>query len=282
MQVFQTISEIRSKLKSHIPTQSIGLVPTMGALHEGHLSLIQFSTQENDITIASIFVNPAQFNNPEDLQKYPRTTEQDLQMLSESNCDYVFMPSEAEMYPTPLTLGINFGNLEATLEGAHRPGHFRGVGVVVAKLFNIIKPQKAYFGQKDLQQFLIINQLAKQLNFDIQLNCCPIVREKDGLAMSSRNRRLTPTQRTFAPKLHEALLLTEKKLLESGNIATAQHTGIQFLNDFGVFEVEYLEIVDAETLSPVGAKAKKEAVAICIAAKLGDIRLIDNLLVKRI
>jgi pantoate--beta-alanine ligase len=290
MQVFQTISEIRFKLQSYISSQSIGLVPTMGALHEGHLSLIQFSKQENDITVASIFVNPIQFNNPKDLQKYPRTTEQDLKMLEASGCDYVFLPSDAEMYPVPLTMGISFGSLETTLEGLHRPGHFRGVGIVVAKFFNIIKPQKAYFGQKDLQQYLIINQLVKQLDFDIQLKCCPIVREKDGLAMSSRNERLTTEQRQIAPKIYEALLLAQNVLFEDGNVQTAKKTAIQFLNDFGVFEVEYLEIVDAKTLSSVEeiwSKAIKMTnnetkIAICVAVRLGNIRLIDNILVAEV
>ncbi len=275
MHVCQTITQIRTEIKTHSATQSIGFVPTMGALHEGHLSLIQYAKQENALTICSIFVNPMQFNNSEDLLKYPRTVEKDLDMLKKAGCDYVFMPSESEMYPSPLALSINFGKLETILEGAHRAGHFRGVGAVVAKLFNIIEPTNAYFGQKDLQQFLIIKQLVEQLNFDVKLKCCPIVREQDGLAMSSRNIRLTSEQRKIAPKIYQALQLTKNEILKGKTHSYAQDTAIQFLNDFGVFEVEYLEIVDAATLD----KPTGQNLAICTAVRLGDIRLIDNLLI---
>lgn len=275
MHVCQTITQIRAEIKAHSTTQSIGFVPTMGALHEGHLSLIGYAKQENDLTVCSIFVNPTQFNNSEDLLKYPRTVEKDLDMLKKAGCDYVFMPSENEMYPLPLTLSMGFGKLETILEGAHRAGHFKGVGAVVAKLFNIIKPTNAYFGQKDLQQFLIIKQLVQQLNFDTQLKCCPIIREEDGLAMSSRNMRLTAEQRKIAPKIYEALQLTKNEILRGNSFSNAQESAIQFLNDFGVLEVEYLEIVDADTLDkPIG-----QDLAICAAVRLGDIRLIDNLLI---
>lgn len=283
MQVFDNISQIRSELNQYTNSQSIGFVPTMGALHEGHLSLIQFAKQENDIVVCSIFVNPAQFNKQEDLLKYPRTLESDLEMLKTAGCDYVFCPSESEMYPFSLSIGISFGDLESTLEGAHRPGHFRGVGVVVAKLFNIVKPQRAYFGQKDLQQFLIINQLVKQLNFDVLLKCCPIVREQDGLAMSSRNRRLSPEQRQIAPKIYQALDLAKSKLVAGADLQTVRQAALLFLNDFGAFEVEYLEIVTAEkltVLSPIlHLKEIKADIAICIAVNLGGIRLIDNLII---
>jgi pantoate--beta-alanine ligase len=267
MQVFYTISQIRSELKQYTIAQTIGFVPTMGALHEGHLSLIQFSKQENDITVCSIFVNPTQFNRQEDLLKYPRTLESDLEMLEKAGCDYVFCPSEIEMYPNPLSLGISF----------------RGVGVVVAKLFNIIKPQKAYFGQKDLQQFLIINQLVNQFNFDVILKCCPIVRETDGLAMSSRNRRLSEAQRAIAPKIYEALSLVKSVLIAGEHLQAARATAMQFLNDFKVFEVEYLEIVSAEDLSAISQDLTlqncKQDLAICIALNLGNIRLIDNVVI---
>jgi pantoate--beta-alanine ligase len=275
MHVCQTITQIRAEIKTHSATQSIGFVPTMGALHEGHLSLIQYSKRENELTVCSIFVNPTQFNQPEDLLKYPRTIEKDLAMLKKAGCDYVFMPSESEMYPSPLTLSMNFGRLETILEGAHRAGHFRGVGAVVAKLFNIIKPTNAYFGQKDLQQFLIIKQLVEQLNFDIKLKCCPIVREQDGLAMSSRNMRLTAEQRKIAQKIYEALQFTKNEIVKGKTLPHAQDTAIQFLNDLEVFEVEYLEIVDADTLD----KPTGQNLAICVAVRLGDIRLIDNLLI---
>jgi len=283
MLVCTTISQIRSALKPYYAEKSIGFVPTMGALHEGHLSLIQASKQENDLTVCSIFVNPTQFNNQVDLLKYPRVLAQDLEMLREVGCDYVFAPEESEMYPQPLSLGIDFGDLERTLEGAYRPGHFKGVGVVVAKLFNIIQPQKAYFGQKDLQQFLIISQLINQLNFNIHLKACPTVREKDGLAMSSRNRRLNEAQRQLAPKIYQALQLAEKALKKHASVESAKKTALQFLNDFSVFEVEYFEIVSAENLVQLPPNMKVEEfgkpVAVCTAVKLGDIRLIDNILI---
>jgi len=283
MLVCTTISQIRSALKPYYAEKSIGFVPTMGALHEGHLSLIQASKQENDLTVCSIFVNPTQFNNQADLLKYPRVLAQDLEMLREVGCDYVFAPEESEMYPQPLSLGIDFGDLERTLEGAYRPGHFKGVGVVVAKLFNIIQPQKAYFGQKDLQQFLIISQLTNQLNFNIHLKACPTVREKDGLAMSSRNRRLNEAQRQLAPKIYQALQLAEKALKKHASVESAKKTALQFLNDFSVFEVEYFEIVSAENLVQLPPNMKVEEfgkpVAVCTAVKLGDIRLIDNILI---
>lgn len=275
MQVCQTISQIRTKIKAHFPTQSIGFVPTMGALHDGHLSLIQSAKQENELTVCSIFVNPTQFNNPEDLLKYPRTLEKDLEMLKQVGCDIIFLPSKAEMYPSPLSLSIDFGKLETILEGAHRAGHFKGVGVVVAKLLNIIKPTCAYFGQKDLQQFLIIKQLVSQLNFDTHLKCCPIVREKDGLAMSSRNVRLNAQERQVAPKIYEALQMTHAKVASGGTLKNAQAAAIEFLNDFGIFEVEYLEIVNADDLSA----ANTANLAICTAVRLGGIRLIDNILI---
>ncbi len=283
MLVCKTISQIRSALKPYYAEKSIGFVPTMGALHEGHLSLIQASKQENDLTVCSIFVNPTQFNNQADLLKYPRVLAQDLEMLREVGCDYVFAPEESEMYPQPLSLGIDFGDLERTLEGAYRPGHFKGVGVIVAKLFNIIQPQKAYFGQKDLQQVLIVHQLVSQLNFNIQLKVCPTVREEDGLAMSSRNRRLSEAQRQVAPKIYQALQLAEKTLKNHASVESAKKTALQFLNDFSVFEVEYFEIVSAEDLVQLPPSMKVEEfgkpMAVCTAVKLGDIRLIDNILI---
>ncbi|TAH21685.1 MAG: pantoate--beta-alanine ligase [Cytophagales bacterium] len=275
MQVCHSIAEIKAEINRHFLTQSIGFVPTMGALHDGHLSLIQSAKQENGLTVCSIFVNPTQFNNAEDLLKYPRTVEKDLEMLSQAGCDIVFLPSEGEMYPAPLSLSIHFGHLETILEGAHRIGHFKGVGVVVAKLLNIVKPTHTYFGQKDLQQFLIIKQLVSQLNFETKLRCCPIVREKDGLAMSSRNIRLSEKERQIAPKIYEALLLAYAKIKSGESLKNAQNAAITLLNDFGVFEVEYLEIVNADDLSP----ANTTNLAICTAVTLGSIRLIDNILI---
>lgn len=275
MQVCHAIAQIKAKTRDNSLTQSIGFVPTMGALHEGHLSLIQKAKQENELTVCSIFVNPTQFNNSEDLLRYPRTIEKDLAMLAQAGCDIVFLPSEDEMYPSALSLSIHFGQLETILEGTHRAGHFKGVGVVVAKLLNIVQPTHTYFGQKDLQQFLIIKQLVSQLNFDTKLICCPTVREKDGLAMSSRNLRLSAQERQIAPKIYEALLLANAKIKSGESLKNAQNAAIGFLNDFGVFEVEYLEIVNADDLSV----ANTAYLAICTAVRLGGIRLIDNILI---
>ncbi|MCU0390416.1 MAG: pantoate--beta-alanine ligase [Thermoflexibacter sp.] len=283
MQIFYNITEIRTALRSYQSSQSIGFVPTMGALHEGHLSLIRLAKQENEKVVCSIFVNPTQFNHQEDLLQYPRTVAEDIVLLKNSGCDYLFLPSEKEMYPVPMSLGISFGALESVMEGRHRPGHFNGVGVVVSKLFNIVKPQKVYFGQKDLQQCMIINLLVKQLNFDVSLRICPTVREADGLAMSSRNRRLTPTQRQIAPKIYEALNLAKTLLAKGDRVGEAQQKAIQFLNDFNVFTVEYFDIIDAEDLTELPSNMKMEhttrQIAICTAVKLGDIRLIDNILI---
>lgn len=258
--------------------KTLGLVPTMGALHAGHISLIERSRQDNDRTICSIFVNPTQFNNPSDLQKYPRTLEADQLLLEKAGCDAVFAPANEVMYPQPPSLRLDFGRLEQVMEGQFRPGHFNGVGLVVSKLFHLIKPDQAYFGQKDLQQFLIIRQLVNDLSFDLQLVRCPIVREPDGLAMSSRNRRLDPEQRQKAPHIYRALTKAKEMLL-AGKPVSAAKMAVQtdFLNQAGL-RLEYFEVVDEESLQSVENIREHAQVALCIAAYLGEVRLIDNLL----
>jgi pantoate--beta-alanine ligase len=250
----------------------------MGALHAGHISLIERARQENDRTICSIFVNPTQFNNPGDLQQYPRTLEADRLLLEKAGCDAVFAPSNEVMYHQPPRLRLDFGRLEQVMEGQFRPGHFNGVGLVVSKLFHIIKPDQAYFGQKDLQQFLIIRQLVNDLSFDLQLVRCPIVREPDGLAMSSRNRRLDPEQRQIAPHIYR-MLTKAKEMLLGGKPVAAAKMAVQtdFMTQTGV-RLEYFEVVDEETLQSVENIREHPQVALCIAAYLGDVRLIDNLL----
>ena len=206
MQIFNTISSLQNFLNSErIKGKSISFVPTMGALHTGHLSLIEASKKQNDLTVCSIFVNPTQFNNAHDLSVYPRTLEADCQMLESIGCDAVFAPSAEEMYPQLPQIKFDFGDLERVMEGQFRPGHFNGVGIVVSKLFNIVQPDNAYFGQKDLQQCAIVNRLVKDLSFSLILNICPTQRETDGLAMSSRNRNLSPEQRNDAPHIYKAL-----------------------------------------------------------------------------
>ena len=256
----------------------IGFVPTMGALHEGHLSLIRQAHLENEVVVCSIFVNPVQFNNPSDLEKYPRTMETDLDLLEKEGCDLVFAPDVDEMYPEPVTEKYDFGALESVLEGKFRPGHFNGVGIVVNRLFDIIMPHNAYFGEKDYQQLLVIKQLVKKTNAAVNVVSCPIIREKDGLAMSSRNKRLTEEQRGMAPFIHK--LLTEaQQLSQNKSPEELVKWGEQAFEDHPHFKLEYFQIADDELLMPISAKDNKQSGRLLVAAYLGEIRLIDNVLI---
>ncbi len=275
MQLFTTIADLRQYLR--VNPKPIGLVPTMGALHNGHLTLIEQARHVPDQqVVASIFVNPAQFNNPDDLARYPRTLEADCQMLETAGCDVVFAPSADEMYPEPPTLKLAFGALETIMEGAFRPGHFNGVGIVVAKLFNIIGPDRAYFGQKDLQQVAVIRRLIRDLSFPVELVRCPTVREPDGLAMSSRNRNLTADERSAAPALYEALTLAQALLTEGNSVDRAKQAITGFFAQRAGFQLEYVEVANADTLQPVAERQADGQTAVCLAAQLGNVRLIDN------
>jgi pantoate--beta-alanine ligase len=279
MEIIDDIPTIKSKVKSYKTNNlSLGLVPTMGALHKGHLSLIRKSREENDITCCSIYVNPTQFNNPQDLKKYPRPIDKDILLLQENGCDVVFIPKDEEVYPNLPSIKFNFGKLETVMEGKFRPGHFNGVGIIVSKLFNIIKPDAAYFGQKDLQQFLIIKQMVKDLSFDLELKSVPIERDADGLALSSRNVRLNEEQRSIAPKLYEALLIGKDLLLKGATIAVAKEKVSDYLKPYHAIQLEYFEVSDGENLESIEKIDKNRPVALCIAAFVGDVRLIDNLL----
>ncbi|GAB3772622.1 pantoate--beta-alanine ligase [Spirosoma horti] len=249
----------------------------MGALHEGHITLIDAARSENDVVVSSIFVNPTQFNNPDDLARYPRTLEDDCQKLAAAGCDVVFAPSVAEMYPEPTTLRLNFGELETVMEGAFRPGHFNGVGTVVAKLFNMVQPDKAYFGQKDLQQVAVIRRLVRDLSFCVELVRCPTIRESDGLAMSSRNRNLTDIEREQATALFKALTLAHDLLVEGHSTTQAKAAVTGFFTGNPHFRLEYVEIVNADTLQLASEVLAPGQTAICLAAHLGNVRLIDNL-----
>ncbi|WP_080241419.1 pantoate--beta-alanine ligase [Spirosoma rigui] len=273
---FDTISALRQHLHSLPSSRSIGLVPTMGALHEGHMTLIQSAKAAGDLVVASIFVNPVQFNNPDDLARYPRTLDDDCRLLEAAGCDVVFAPSVTEMYPEPPTMRLNFGELETVMEGAFRPGHFNGVGIVVAKLFNIVQPHRAYFGQKDLQQVAVIRQLIRDLSFPVELVRSPTVRETDGLAMSSRNRNLTAEERVLAPALYEALTLAHDLLSEGQSTAQAKAAVTGFFSNNPNFRLEYVEIANADTLQPAGEVLAPGQTAICLAVHLGTVRLIDN------
>lgn len=255
----------------------VGFVPTMGALHEGHLSLIEVSKQENDLTVCSIFINPTQFNDLSDFEKYPKNFDQDIAFLDEIGCDVVFLPNASEMYSKKAMLSFNFGPLENVMEGAHREGHFNGVALVVSKLFHIVQPDRAYFGQKDLQQCAVIYQLIEDLSFNIKLVRCPIIREKNGLAMSSRNQRLTAKQKEEAKVLSETLTLTQSIIQKTNDIDQALNKAKDFLLKVPSFKLEYLEIVDASTLQPIKNYTNDQEIAVCIAGFLGEVRLIDNI-----
>lgn len=278
MQVFFEIKTLQEYLQNQRKLgKSVGFVPTMGALHQGHLSLIETAKNQNDIVVCSIFVNPTQFNNPHDLAVYPRTLEADCQMLEEANCDIVFAPSAAEMYPSLPTLKFDFGTLENVMEGKFRPGHFNGVGIVVSKLFNIVQPNKAYFGQKDLQQCAVINCLVKDLSFSLDLVICPTQREKDGLAMSSRNRNLSEEQRVIAPEIYKSLTAASELLKHQSSTVVKQFVK-EYFEVIEDIELEYFEISDFDTLLPIEELSVGKT-ALCIAAFMGKTRLIDNIII---
>ncbi|MBC7571452.1 MAG: pantoate--beta-alanine ligase [Spirosoma sp.] len=277
MRQFTSIPALRQHLSTLDPAQTVALVPTMGALHEGHLALVEQAREENDVVICSIFVNPVQFNNPADLALYPRTLDADQALLEPAGCDVIFAPAADEMYPEPPALMLNFGELETVMEGAMRPGHFNGVGIVVAKLFNIVQPHRAYFGQKDLQQVAVVRRLIRDLSFPIELIRFPTVREPDGLALSSRNRNLTSTERQQAPALYEALTMAHDLLRGAQSVTQAKAAVTALFADRPGFRLEYVEVANADTLQPVTEVLAPGQTAICIAAHLGHVRLIDNL-----
>ncbi len=278
MIVFEKIADLQSYLHSKNGDRfSLGFVPTMGALHEGHLSLVRRAKSENDTVVVSIFVNPIQFNNQEDLQKYPRTLDHDVMLLEGAGCDVVFAPSVEEMYPDQPNEQFNFGNLEKVMEGFYRPGHFNGVGVVVKRLFEIVQPQHAYFGEKDYQQLAIIKRMVEIVGSAVKVIPCSIVREPDGLAMSSRNMRLDHKARSLAPKIFE-LLSEGKKMSHSLSPKQTEKWVSSKFEQINEFSLEYFSIVDANTLQPIDQWDESKSVIACIAVYLGGVRLIDNLM----
>ena len=276
MKVFNFIVDVQRFVEEkHNLGLKVGFVPTMGALHEGHISLINRAKKENDIVVCSVFVNPIQFNNQTDLEKYPRTPEHDIEKLKQAGCDAVFMPSVEEMYPNKVEDHYDFGDLERVMEGACRPGHFNGVAIVVRKLFEIVTPNRAYFGEKDFQQLAIINKMVSNLNMNLEIVPCPIVREKDGLAMSSRNVRLNEAERAIAPKIFATLndSITKKDVMspaEMKNYALKKYAEIK------EFDVEYVEITDEINLKSLENWNECEHARIFVALQLGPVRLIDN------
>jgi len=273
-----TISETRPAIQAQLANKkTVGFIPTMGALHEGHLKLIRQAANENDFVAVSIFVNPIQFNNPEDLAKYPRTLEADIKKLEGTRCNLVFAPSAQEMYPEPDLTEFDFGQLDKVMEGKFRPGHFRGVAVVVKKLLEIVTPHRAYFGEKDFQQLTILKKMVSQLQMPVEIVACPIVREPDGLAMSSRNARLTDEERAEAPAIYKALKGVKENYswFTPGGVKQLVTGEIQ---ENSYFRVEYADVVDAETLQPFEDWPDVEHAVVCVAVFIGSVRLIDNII----
>ena len=277
MEIIRTVAELKAKLDEARTRGTIGLVPTMGALHAGHLSLIERARRENDTVVVSVFVNPTQFNNPTDLATYPRTEEADAALLEKAGVDYAFMPSVEEVYPEPDNRQFDLGPVAEVMEGAMRPGHFNGVAQVVSKLFRFTEPTKAYFGEKDFQQIAVIRKMAQLEGFnDLEIVDCPIKREADGLAMSSRNVRLTPEQRSIAPAISLVLKASLVKAREL-SLADTKKWVIDTINAFPYMNVEYYEIVDAATMQPIGEWSDSATPVGCITVFCGDVRLIDNI-----
>jgi len=279
MKQFSSIRELSSALDAFRKKgRSIGFVPTMGALHEGHISLIRKSKNENDLTVCSIFVNPLQFNKKSDLDHYPRSLAQDIRRLEIEKCNFLFTPGVEEMVPAGKMdpLDVDLGYLENILEGKFRPGHFKGVAIVVKKLFDIVKPTRAYFGNKDWQQLLVVRHLVKTLDLPVEVIGCELVREPDGLAMSSRNMRLTIGERKIASLIFEVLSEVKRK---AGRVAVTElkNQAIKKIIENPDFTIEYLEIADRNTLLPVDDWKNIQDSIVLIAVCLGDVRLIDNM-----
>lgn len=262
--------------------RSIGFVPTMGALHKGHMALIEKAREENDILVVSIFVNPTQFDDPDDYRNYPNTKSEDEQKLKSHGCDFLFMPTEKTMYPEGKKLIQDFdpGPVANVLEGKFRPGHFRGVATIVKKLFDIVQPHRAYFGLKDYQQLLIIQKLVADFDMGIAILPVPIIREPDGLATSSRNVLLSSEERQIAPQIYQTLQKASEALQRGKSIAETQKAGYEGLVQQPQLEPEYFEIREAGTLNPLTNFQKGDQIIICTAVQLGKVRLIDNLLIK--
>ncbi|MDR1594602.1 MAG: pantoate--beta-alanine ligase [Prevotellaceae bacterium] len=279
MEKYEKISELQLRLSELRKDKTIGFVPTMGALHQGHLSLISRSKAICGTTVASIFVNPAQFNDKDDYRRYPRTLDKDLEILENAGCDIVFAPGEKEIYPEKDKRIFDFGNLDKVMEGKFRPGHFNGVAQVVSRLFDIVNPDKAFFGQKDFQQVSIIKNMTLQLNLSVEIVVCPIIREQDGLAMSSRNMLLSDSQRKEAVNISQALLHAKTQAAVTP-ISEIRDEAVRWINSSPELRVEYMEIIDASTLQPVAGWDEAEEIFACVAVHAGKIRLIDNIQLK--
>lgn len=277
MKLVHTINELRAELALQRQAgKKIGLVPTMGALHEGHASLVRRAVAENDVVVVSDFVNPTQFNDKNDLLKYPRTLDADCELLEKEGASFVFAPSVEEIYPEPDTRQFSYAPLDTVMEGKYRPGHFNGVCQIVSKLFMIVEPDKAYFGEKDFQQLAIIREMVKQMNFPLEIVGCPIVREADGLALSSRNARLSEEQRRQALGISQALFRS-KEYAATHSVAETQEFVEKAIADAEGLELEYFELVDGLTLQKIASWEDTDYAVGCITVFCGEVRLIDNI-----
>ena len=278
MRAFSTVSELREALLP-LRDKTIGFVPTMGALHQGHISLVELARKECDTVVVSVFVNPTQFNDKNDLKHYPRTPEADAALLEAAGVDFVLFPSVEEIYPEPDTRVFDFGQIDKVMEGATRPGHFNGVAQVVSRLFNIVEPTKAYFGEKDFQQIAVVRAMVAQLNLKVEIVDCPIIRDTDGLARSSRNTLLTAEHRVAAPHIYEVLSAAVAKV---GELTPAELKAwvTAEVDKNPLLKVIYFEAVNALTMQSVDSWNECERIQGCIAVQAGDIRLIDNIKLK--
>ncbi|MDR0658552.1 MAG: pantoate--beta-alanine ligase [Mediterranea sp.] len=277
MKIVHTVKELQTELLSdRSEGKAIGFVPTMGALHAGHASLVKCSVRENGVTVVSIFVNPTQFNDKEDLKKYPRTLEADCKLLEPMGVAYVFAPSVEEMYPVPDTREFSYPPLDTVMEGVYRPKHFNGVCQIVSKLFDAVKPHRAYFGEKDFQQLAIIREMVRRMKYDVDIIGCPIVREEDGLAMSSRNTRLSVQERENALKISRTLYKS-RTFASSHTVCETQKFVADAIAGAPGLQLEYFAIVDSNTLQPVERWDVSDDVIGCITVFCGDVRLIDNI-----
>lgn len=279
MKTIRTVEQLREAVaQAKAKGLTIGLVPTMGALHDGHISLVRRARKENDVVVVSIFVNPTQFNNPDDLRTYPRTEQADCALLEAEGVDYAFVPSVEEIYPEPDTRVFDLGPVAEVMEGAMRPGHFNGVAQIVSKLFTWAEPTRAYFGHKDIQQIAVIRRMAEIIGFEGEIVPCPILREADGLAMSSRNTRLTPGQRAIAPAIHRALTGALDAWKAGKSVAEVTAQTVDAVNAVDGLDVEYFQIVHPATMQPLPEGPAPEGAIGCITVYCGDVRLIDNII----
>lgn len=275
MKVIRSVKELTETVdRLRRQNKTIGLVPTMGALHEGHKSLMDRARRENDVVVASVFVNPTQFNNPTDLSTYPRTEEADCRLMTDAGVDIAFIPTVEEIYPEPDTRVFDLGPVAEVMEGPMRPGHFNGVAQIVSKLFAMTRPTRAYFGEKDFQQIAVIRRMVDLEGFDLEIVDCPIRRHPDGLAMSSRNVRLTPEQRAVAPEIHR-ILAESVSLAPAMSVEEVKRHVVEQINAVPFMRVEYYEIVHPLTMQPVGDWSANPVG--CITVYCGDVRLIDNI-----